>query len=51
VTQETGVERIFPLYSPVVEAVQVVRRGKVRRARLNYLRELSGRRARIKERR
>lgn len=51
VTQETGVERIFPLYSPSVEAVAVVRRGKVRRARLNYLRGRTGRKARIKERR
>ena len=49
VAQEIGVERTFPLHSPVVEAVQVVRKGKVRRARLNYLRGLSGRDARIRE--
>ena len=46
-----GVERTFMLYSPRVEKVEVVRRGKVRRARLYYLRGLRGRAARIKERR
>lgn len=51
VTQEVGVERTFLLYSSAVEAVEVVTAGAVRRARLNYLRGLSGRRARIKERR
>jgi large subunit ribosomal protein L19 len=51
VTQGIGVERTFLLYSPGVEALRVVRRGKVRRARLRYLRGLSGRQARIKERR
>ena len=51
VTQGIGVERTFLLYSPAVESVRVVRRGKVRRARLNYLRGRSGRQARIKERR
>jgi large subunit ribosomal protein L19 len=51
VTQGIGVERTFPLYSPAVEAVVVMRRGAVRRARLNYLRGRSGRAARIKERR
>ena len=49
VTQEIGVERTFLLHSPTVEAVEVVRRGAVRRARLYYLRGLSGRAARIKE--
>ena len=49
VTHEIGVERTFPLYSPAVESVKVVRRGTVRRARLYYLRGLSGRAARIKE--
>ena len=44
-----GVERIFPLYSPVVAKIQVVRRGKVRRAKLYFLRELRGKAARIKE--
>lgn len=51
VSQEVGVERTFPLHSATVQAVQVVRKGKVRRARLNYLRGRSGRNARIKERR
>ena len=49
VTHEVGVERTFLLNSPVVEAVQNTRRGAVRRARLYYLRGLSGRAARIKE--
>jgi large subunit ribosomal protein L19 len=46
-----GVERIFPLHSPQIDAVQVVRRGKVRRAKLFYLRQLRGKAARIKEKR
>ncbi|MCL0091346.1 50S ribosomal protein L19 [Dehalococcoidales bacterium] len=46
-----GVERTFPLYSPLVEKVEVVRQGKVRRAKLYYLRGLSGKKARIKEKR
>jgi len=46
-----GVERTFPLYSPRVEKVEIVRHGKVRRARLYYLRGRSGKAARIKERR
>ena len=46
-----GVERTFPLYSPLVEKVEVVRHGKVRRAKLYYLRGLSGKAARIKEKR
>ena len=49
VSHEVGVERDFLLHSPAVEAVEVVRYGKVRRARLYYLRGLSGRKARIKE--
>ena len=44
-----GVERVFPVYSPVVESVKVVRRGKVRRAKLYYLRGRTGKRARIAE--
>ncbi len=44
-----GVERVFPVYSPLVEAVEVVRRGKVRRAKLYYLRDLRGKSARIVE--
>jgi len=46
-----GVERTFPLYSPRVERVEVIRHGKVRRAKLYYLRGRSGKAARIKERR
>ncbi|MBW2065887.1 MAG: 50S ribosomal protein L19 [Deltaproteobacteria bacterium] len=46
-----GVERIFPLHSPFIEKVEVVTRGKVRRARLYYLRKLRGKASRIKERR
>jgi large subunit ribosomal protein L19 len=43
------VERVFPIYSPMVEKVEVVRRGKVRRAKLYYLRGLTGKSARIVE--
>ncbi len=46
-----GVERTFPLYSPLVEKVEVIRHGKVRRAKLYYLRQRSGKAARIKEKR
>jgi len=46
-----GVERIFPVNCPTVDKIEVVRRGKVRRAKLYYLRKLSGKAARIKERR
>ena len=45
-----GVERVFPLYSPLVEAIEVKRRGKVRRAKLYYLRDRRGKSARIAER-
>jgi large subunit ribosomal protein L19 len=45
-----GVERIFPLHSPVVERIEVVRLGRVRQAKLYYLRDLTGKKARIRER-
>lgn len=45
-----GVERVFPLHSPNVDKIEVVRRGKVRRAKLYYLRGLRGKKARIEER-
>ncbi|MEO5858684.1 MAG: 50S ribosomal protein L19 [Pyrinomonadaceae bacterium] len=45
-----GVERIFPLHATIVDHIDVVRRGKVRRAKLYYLRDLRGKAARIKER-
>lgn len=45
-----GVERVFPTNSPIIDRVEVIRRGKVRRSRLYYLRQRSGRAARIKER-
>ena len=45
-----GVERVFPVYSPLVEAIEIKRKGKVRRAKLYYLRELRGKSARIAER-
>ncbi|MFU8841546.1 MAG: 50S ribosomal protein L19 [Nitriliruptoraceae bacterium] len=46
-----GVERTFPVHSPVIESIDVVRRGKVRRAKLYYLRDRVGKSARIKEKR
>ncbi len=46
-----GVERIFPLNAPVVDRIEVIRRGRVRRAKLYYLRQLRGKAARIEERR
>jgi len=46
-----GVERVFPLHSPVIDTIEVVRRGRVRRAKLYYLRSLQGKAARIRERR
>ncbi|MBA7489746.1 hypothetical protein ES702_00280 [subsurface metagenome] len=51
VTYGVGVERTFPLYSPRIEKMEVVRRGKARRAKLYYLRGLSAKASRIKERR
>lgn len=51
VSHNVGVERTFLLNSPRIERIEVTRRGRVRRARLYYLRELTGKSARIKERR
>lgn len=49
VTSGVGVERTFPLHTPKIEKIQVMRRGKVRRAKLYYLRKRTGKAARIKE--
>lgn len=46
-----GVERVFPISSPFIDSIEVNKRGKVRRARIYYLRDLTGKAARIKERR
>ncbi|QKG80129.1 50S ribosomal protein L19 [Tenuifilum thalassicum] len=46
-----GVERIFPVHSPFIEKIEVLKHGKVRRARIFYFRELRGKKARIKEKR
>ncbi len=51
VSSGIGIERTFPLHSPVIAKIEVVRKGKVRRAKLYYLRERQGKAARIKERR
>jgi large subunit ribosomal protein L19 len=51
VSYGVGVERIFPLHSPNIEKIDVLSKGKVRRARLYYLRKLKGKAARIKEKR
>lgn len=45
-----GVERIFPLHAPIIEKIEVVKRNRVRRAKLYYLRKLKGKAARLKER-
>ena len=50
ISNGVGVERIFPFHSPNLETIKVVKRGKVRRAKLYYLRNLKGKAARIKER-
>ena len=50
ISNGVGVERIFPLHSPMIGDIQVVRRGRVRRAKLYYLRNLTGKATRIKER-
>ncbi len=49
ISNGVGVEKTWPMHSPNVERVEVVRRGKVRRAKLNYLRERVGKRAKVKE--
>ena len=49
VTQGIGIEKIFPIHSPVIERIVVIRRGKVRRSRIYYIRERRGKAARIKE--
>ncbi|WP_296874871.1 50S ribosomal protein L19 [Thomasclavelia sp.] len=49
ISYQVGVERIFPLHSPIIDRIEVAKIGKVRRAKLNYLRGLSGKAARIKE--
>ena len=46
-----GVERIFPLHSPIISSIEVITKGRVRRAKIYYLRKLRGKSARIKERR
>ena len=51
VSYGVGVERIFPLHTPIIEKIEVVTRGDVRRAKLYYLRDLRGKKAKIKERR
>jgi large subunit ribosomal protein L19 len=51
ISSGVGVERIFPLHSPSIDSIIVVRQGRVRRAKLYYLRNLRGKAARIKERR
>ena len=51
VSNGVGVERIFPLHSPIVDRIEVTRKGRVRRAKLFYMRELRGKAARIKEKR
>jgi large subunit ribosomal protein L19 len=51
VSYGVGVERVFPLHSPIIDKIEVVARGRVRRAKIYYLRNLRGKAARIKERR
>ena len=51
VSAGVGVERIFPLHSPTVASIEIVRKGRVRRAKLYYLRNVSGKKARVREQR
>ena len=51
VSYGVGVERVFPMHSPIIDKIEVVSRGKVRRAKIYYLRKLRGKAARIKEKR
>lgn len=49
ISSQIGVERTFPIHSPIIKEIRVLKKGKVRRAKLNYLRKRSGRAARLKE--
>ena len=51
ISNGVGVERIFPIHSPMIASIKVIRLGKVRRAKLHYLRSLTGKAARIREKR
>ena len=51
ISNGVGVERIFPLFSPSIDSIELNKRGKVRRARIYYIRDLKGKKARIKEKR
>jgi len=50
ISSGVGVERVFPLHSPMIARIEIKSRGKVRRSKLSYLRELSGKKARIRDR-
>ncbi len=51
ISNGVGVERVFPLYSPAIDSIELHKKGKVRRAKLYYMRDLKGKKARIKEKR